>query len=107
MLRDCDFFAHTSRWEAGIPFSVLEGLSYGKSVLVTDQVDRNGELAERGLAVIAQLNEDSIGAGVLDLVELKASEVEIRRERAREFLLAEFSWITSAQNLVDGYLLHL
>lgn len=103
ILRDCDVFVHPSRWEAGVPFSVLEALSYGKPVVVTDEVDREGLLnGERATAVVAG-NALAVASGINQLM----NESEGISEAARKLCEKHFSWKASAERLTEAYLEHL
>jgi len=103
LFRDSNYFVHISRWEAGIPFSVLEALSYGKIALVTKKVDRDSQLEAKKLAVLVEQNATSVCQGLLKLAATESKEVEKIKREAREFLKEDFSWEASTEELIKGY----
>ena len=103
LLRDCDVFVHPSRWEAGVPFSVLEALSYGKPVVVTKEVDREGLLEGNDAVALVEGEVGSVAEGIVKLVR---GGVGIA-ESARGLCERHFSWKASAERLTEAYLKHL
>ncbi len=102
-LASCDAFLHPSRWEAGIPFSVLDALEVGKPCLVTDAAFF-GDFFRRnhvGLQVAATV--DGVAKGLLYLTN--SSEEDLRRMgmQGRSAVLREFSWEWTAKRILDGY----
>ena len=103
LIRQCDFFVHPSRWEAGVPFSVLEALAYGKQCLVSSAVDRQKVLQQSGVGELCELTVEGMAMG-LSVLSQQAPEERARKAlKAQELILRDFSWETSAQKLVDGY----
>jgi glycosyltransferase involved in cell wall biosynthesis len=103
LLRDCDVFVHPSRWEAGVPFSVLEALSYGKPVVVTKEVDRENILAGNEAVYLAKGEVESVATGMISLLNCRESVAEGARGLCEE----HFSWRASAQLLTQAYWKHL
>lgn len=107
LIASCDFFVHPSRWEAGVPFAVLEALARGKQCLVTDAVDRDGSLEEAGVCQVAKLDEEAL-AGALELLYRQSEKERSRKATAARALIGEkFSGEKAAQALVTGYQTHL
>jgi glycosyltransferase involved in cell wall biosynthesis len=103
LIRQCDFFVHPSRWEAGVPFSVLEALAYGKQCLVSSAVDRQKVLQQSGVGEECELTVEGMASG-LSVLSQQAPEERARKAlKAQELIRRDFSWETSARKLVDGY----
>lgn len=103
LISACRFFVHPSRWEAGVPFSVLEALSHGKQCLVTPAVDHSGALAKAGVCEVCQLDESSIAASLRVLGQRSQEEKDRLARKAHEIIRDDFSWEKPAQALVEGY----
>lgn len=107
LLRDCDFFVHPSRWEAGVPFSVLEALSYGKPCVVTEEVDREGILVKVSCARVVEITSEGIAEGIVSLADFEGDDEKLACEVARSVCIEHFSWQASAMKLTRAYLKHL
>lgn len=99
----CDFFVHPSRWEAGVPFAVLEALAQGKQCLVSSVVDRDGALKRAGVCQVAELDEDDIAVVLGSMFRQSEDELSRRAVMAREIIREKFSGERAAQTLVEGY----
>ena len=102
-LASCDAFLHPSRWEAGIPFSVLDALEVGKPCMVTDAAFF-GDFFRRnraGLQVPATI--DGVAKGLHRLAA--SSDEDLRRTgiQGRSAVLREFSWKRTAAGILAGY----
>ena len=107
LLRDCDCFVHPSRWEAGVPFSVLEALAYGKPCVVTAEVDREGILQDAPCIQLVEIDAGEIAQGLTTLINGDANKIEISAQAARTLCKEHFSWRASAQTITAAYLKHL
>ena len=105
-LRSADVFVHPSRWEAGVPFSVLEAAAFGRPCLLSAAADPGGILGRGGAAVSVAPTIDAIASG---LRQISATPPHALRElggRAREVVAREFSWPRTARILVEAYRTH-
>lgn len=107
LLRDCDLFLHPSRWEAGVPFSVLEAMSYGKPVVVTEDVDREGLLTGNTAVRVVAGEVDGVVDGMKSLLGLLEGKERMISKEARALCERHFSWRASAERLTKAYLKHL
>jgi glycosyltransferase involved in cell wall biosynthesis len=107
LLKECDFFLHPSRWEAGVPFAALEALSFAKPCLVSRAVDREGILEKCQAARLVEVSAESIAGGIEALVAGDVGELAALGDRAREVCRNHFSWEASCVQLTESYLKHL
>jgi glycosyltransferase involved in cell wall biosynthesis len=99
-------FVHLSRWEAGIPFSVLEAAAMGRPCLLTTAADPSRQLAGAGGAIVVEVDEAEITAGMRRLFSLSERERASMGAAARDLVAREFSWTPIAQRLVQEYQQH-
>ena len=107
LLRDCDLFVHPSRWEAGVPFSVLEGLAYGKPVIVTPEVDRESLLAGSPAVEVVDGSVEMIAEKIAAFTSVLPDRGEEFAGEARRLCEEHFSWKASAMKLTEAYWKHL
>ena len=99
-------FVHLSRWEAGIPFSVLEAAAMGRPCLLTTAADPARQLAAAGGAIVVEVDEGEIAEGMRRLFSLSERERTSMGEAAQELVAQEFSWTPIAKRLVQEYQQH-
>lgn len=102
-LSDADVFAHPSRWEAGVPFSVLEAAAMRKPCLFTPGADASGIMGSYDVGVQVLADASSVGAGVSHFMAMSDAELLALGDRARCMVETEFNWKPTAQKLVDAY----
>jgi len=107
LLKECDFFLHPSRWEAGVPFAALEALSFAKPCLVSRAVDREGILEKDKAARLIEVSAESIAGGIEALVAEDAGKLAALGDRARGVCRDHFSWKASCIQLTAAYRKHL
>lgn len=103
LLKHADFFVHTSRWEAGIPFSVLEGLAAGLPTLVTLGADPAGLVAHNMAGINVDPDSNSIAAALGHLLALYPESRKVYSIAAQELIRSQFSWERIAKTIVEGY----
>jgi glycosyltransferase involved in cell wall biosynthesis len=103
LLAAADFIVHPSRWEAGVPISVLEALAVGRPCLVSHAADPQAIIARYDAGVVVEPTVAAVARGLEQLGG--ASKATLRRQGERATVLAreEFSWPSVARTLVDGY----
>jgi glycosyltransferase involved in cell wall biosynthesis len=102
-LASCDVFVHPSRWEAGVPFSVLDALELSRPCLVSNG-RFFGDFFQRHAAGM-QVPPTAVGVaeGVRYFAEASADELNSMGATGREAVLREFCWERSAQKLLHAY----
>lgn len=103
LLAGADFFVHPSRWEAGVPFAVLEAMAAGKPLLVSEAADPDGLIRHNDAGLVVPDDVQSL-AGAVETAA--AFPEEGRREmglNALRLLEREFRWETTAMKLVSAY----
>jgi glycosyltransferase involved in cell wall biosynthesis len=103
LLSGTDVFVHPSRWEAGVPFSVLEAMLMGKPVLLTPPVDPDGAVASAGAGVIAPPDVEGIRRALGELADADESRLHDLGLAAATLVQSTFRWERTAQILLDGY----
>ena len=106
LLAAADFVVQPSRWEAGVPFSVLEALAVGRPCLVSHAADPQAMIARYDAGVVVEPTIAAVARGLEQLG--RASNETLRRQGDRAIVLAreEFSWPSVARTLIDGYARH-
>lgn len=102
-LRGADGFVHPSRWEAGVPFSVLEAAACGLPCLLTEGADPGNVLTGRGGGVLLPLEPDGMAAELTRFAELTAAARSELGRRARSIVSDVFGWDTIAGEVVRAY----
>ena len=99
-------FVHLSRWEAGIPFSVLEAAAMGRPCLLTTAADPARQLAAAGGAIVVEVDEGEIAEGMRRLFSLSERDRTSMGAAAQELVAQQFSWTPIARRLVQEYQQH-
>jgi glycosyltransferase involved in cell wall biosynthesis len=103
LLAAADIFIHPSRWEAGVPFAVLEAMVASRPLLVTGAADpdrltaryRAGWIAEPDLTGLTAALERAGGLQHRDLVSMGIN--------SRRLVEREFRWERTTEKLMDAY----
>lgn len=103
MLKHADFFIHTSRWEAGIPFSVLEGLAAGLPVIATCGADPTSKISNVGAGLNPEMEVSAIAEGINTMLKLETDQISQMSQRAKKLVGEQFSWTKIAADMCDGY----
>lgn len=106
LLRSSDVFVHPSRWEAGVPFSVLEAAALERPCLLTVSADPQRTLTNAGAAVSVAPTVDALADGLRQMSTMSLDALKAMGRRARETVSTEFSWPRTAQILIDAYRTH-
>jgi glycosyltransferase involved in cell wall biosynthesis len=106
LLRTADVFVHPSRWEAGVPFSVLEAAALERPCLLSDAADPARVLADGGAALRVAPAIDPLANALREFRTLAPDALRAMGRRAREVVDAEFSWPRTAAILIDAYRRH-
>lgn len=102
LIGSCDVFVHTSRWE-GLPFSVLEALVMARPCLLTSPADPFGLTRKHSAAVVVEPTAEAISHGLRILAGRPRQELEKMGRRGRKLVESNFTWLRTAQILVDAY----
>ncbi len=103
LLVGADVFVHTSRWEAGVPFSVLEALALGKPCLVSTEASPGDIIRQHQAGVVVKPQVEDIANGLRYFSSLSQVELSKMGENARRLADAEFNWRNTATILIDAY----
>ena len=101
-LGSIDAFVHTSRWEGGVPNSVIEAAAMARPLLITRQADPDDLLYNSGGCVRVDLDPDSIAQGMRKLMEMPDEERAAMGSRAARAVESAFGWDKVAQGLIQG-----
>jgi glycosyltransferase involved in cell wall biosynthesis len=102
-LASCDVFVHPSRWEAGVPFSVLDALELAKPCLVTNGSFFGDFFQRHSVGIQVAPTTNGVAQGLRYLAEASTNQLEAMGADGREAVLREFSWEQSAQKLLQAY----
>lgn len=103
LLAGADVFVHTSRWEAGVPFSVLEALAIGKPCLVSTEASPGSIIQQHQAGLVVNHHKKDIADGLHYFSSL--SQLKLLEMGANACCLAssEFNWRNIAIILVEAY----
>jgi glycosyltransferase involved in cell wall biosynthesis len=102
-LASLDVFVHPSRWEAGIPFSVLDALELAKPCLVTSGKFFSEFFQRHEAGIQVAPTKESVTQGLQYMVQATTHELQAMGAHGRKAVLREFSWKRSAQILLEAY----
>jgi glycosyltransferase involved in cell wall biosynthesis len=102
-LASCDVFIHPSRWEAGIPFSVLDALELAKPCLVTSGNFFGDFFQLHASGIQVPPTRDGVAEGLRYMADASTDHLEAMGAQGRQAALREFSWERTAQKLLDAY----
>jgi glycosyltransferase involved in cell wall biosynthesis len=103
VLASSDVFVHPSRWEAGVPFSVLEAMLATKPLLLTAPADPDGLVLGADAGIVVAPQEENIRKALTRLSEADKGELDRLGSAARDLVVNHFSWELTTQTLLDGY----
>ncbi len=101
-LRQADVFLHPSRFE-GHPNAVLEALSYGVPCLVSRATNVADEIVAAGAGWEVPLDPQGLGEALVRVVHMDSSELLAYGQRARQWILQQYTWDRIAKKTVDAY----
>lgn len=102
-LASADVFVHPSRWEAGVPFSVLEALAMRKPCLVTTGASPDNIIDAYRAGKVVNVDVDDLVNGFLFFSSRTASELSTMGENAYKLAQEKFDWKVIAKTLIDAY----
>ena len=105
-LRAADVFVHPSRWEAGVPFSVLEAAALQRPCLLSEAADPGRILDRGGAALSVAPTVEGIAAALSQMSAMSSDTLRAIGSRAREVVTATFSWPRTATILLEAYRTH-
>jgi glycosyltransferase involved in cell wall biosynthesis len=103
VLQSTDIFVHPSRWEAGVPFAVLEAMLAGKPLLLTPPADPSGLVAQAGAGVVVVSADNAVRDALARLLEANADELGRFGVAARSLVDQAFRWELTSQELLRAY----
>lgn len=102
-LAGCDVFIHPSRWEAGLPFSILDALELGKPCLVSTGGFFSYFFDRHTAGVQVPPTKDGVAQGLQYMAQVSPEGLRRMGADGRRAVLREFSWHRTAQTLLDAY----
>jgi glycosyltransferase involved in cell wall biosynthesis len=103
IMAGADIFVHPSRWEAGIPFSVLEAMAMASACLVTPGADPEGMIEESGAGLRVEAEVQGIAEGLERMMGMPLEELREMGRRGQAVVMERFSWGAIAARMIDGY----
>lgn len=101
-----DAFVHPSRWEAGVPFSVMEAAACAVPCIVTPAADPEAYLVGGGGAVAAEPEPESLAGAMREVNQMVGRDLERMGESARRVVVERFDWSRIAERIVESYEAH-
>lgn len=95
-------FVHTSRWE-GLPFSVLEAMSYGTPVLVTPETNVAAVVNKYNAGLEVRGEAESIAKGFAAFAQATLTEHRGLRRAARKLVEEHYTWPVVTGQVVEMY----
>jgi glycosyltransferase involved in cell wall biosynthesis len=102
-LAGSDVFVHPSRWEAGVPFSVLEAAASGKPTLLSSGADPSRRFASLGAGLHVELDPTSMAQAIRQLANTSRENLIGMGAQARRIVTRDFAWEPIAATIVDSY----
>lgn len=87
----------------GLPMAVVEAMGYGIPVIMTEACNIP-EAFSAGAALRIEPNPESIGEGIVQFVEMEASEVHAMKVNARDLAESQFTWDQQVKRMQEVYL---
>jgi glycosyltransferase involved in cell wall biosynthesis len=103
LLASSDVFVHPSRWEAGVPFSVLEAMLATKPLLLTAPADPDGLVKGADAGIVVAPQEENIRTALTRLSDADKGELDRLGSAAHDLVVNHFRWELTTQTLLDGY----
>ncbi|BAQ63260.1 glycosyltransferase [Geminocystis sp. NIES-3709] len=109
LLQGSDLFALTS-YSENFGIAVLEALEAGLSVIITPEVALSEVIKENNLGYVTDLDIDKIAITIEKALKNQDSlrliddrEITLSRDRARKFILENYTWDHIAKQLIEVY----
>ncbi len=102
-LASCDVFLHPSRWEAGIPFSVLDALEVARPCLVSDGTFFGEFFQWHAAGKQVRPTQEGVAEGLRCFADASDDELKTMGALGRQAVLREFSWERTAAKLLQAY----
>jgi glycosyltransferase involved in cell wall biosynthesis len=96
LIRECHAFLHPSRWEAGVPFAVMEALATGKPCMVSSAADPLGRIEPAGAGLVADLQPEALASAMANLAAATPERLMAMSQAAKELIERDFTWQRSA-----------
>lgn len=103
LLSSAHVFVHPSRWEGGVPHSLLEAASCRLPSIITKEADPLGMLARYEAATVVPLDVEALSAEIERFARLPEVDLQTLGARARRCIEEELSWTSTARILIHAY----
>jgi glycosyltransferase involved in cell wall biosynthesis len=103
MLAEADVFVHPSRWEAGVPLSVLEAMSVSRPVLITTPADPDGLVSDAGAGVVSAPTLESLAGAIASVAAASDDDLVDMGRSGRALVEDRFRWASTVHRLGHAY----
>ncbi len=97
----CDVFVHPSRYEAGVPISLLEAMALGRPCLAAPGANIDDIIREDG-AWGCEPDPESIANVIMDIYKSRES-LPVVGQHLKDFAYSRFTWRKVAEQLREKY----
>ena len=101
ILLDTDVFIQTSRFE-GMPMGILEALSYGLPILITEGTTLGSYIRDYNAGWVAETSVESVAKSFEKVIEERADFKE-KSQQAIKLIEENFEWNKIAKETVEKY----
>jgi glycosyltransferase involved in cell wall biosynthesis len=102
VINSADVFVHPSRYEAAIPFSVLEAVSMGKPCLLTKSIGFQ-LIDDKDIDLQVEATVEDLSEGLKYFTSRSKDEIQKIGERGREKVFQNFSWEKTVDILESAF----
>jgi len=105
-LAGSDVFVHPSRWEAGVPFSVLEAAASAKPTLLSSGADPSELFRRHGAGLHVETHPASVAKAIEQFATMDGEALRAMGGHARSLVERDFAWEPIARTVVEAYRTH-
>lgn len=96
-------FVHPSRWEAGVPFSVLEAAASGKPTLLSSGADPSRRFRAHGAGLHVELDPMSMAQAINEFARVDSESLRRMGVQAHDLVARDFAWEPIAATIIESY----